>query len=133
MRFSLKWSHPELHDALRVVGLAVPGQPSLLNYFRALHSQFGNSQNGFLPQSFHTHTKANIQSMLRCLSRSGVELGGKLADKNVLAERLASWLNQVVEAGREVHRGELDGEELSGPDDDEVCASKNYQGGVCCQ
>ena len=128
MRFRLKWSHPELHDALRVVGLAVPGQPSLLNYFRALHSQFGNSQNGFLPQSFHIHTKANIQSMLRCLSRTGVKLGGKLSDKkNVLADRLAFWLNQVVEAGREVHRGELDGEELSGPDDDELCAGKKLQ------
>ena len=39
--------------------------------------------------------------MLKCLSRTGLKLGGKLADKkNVLAERLAFWLNEVVEAGR---------------------------------
>ena len=37
-------------------------------------------------------------------------MGGKLADnKNVLADRLAFWLNQVVEAGRAVHGEELDG------------------------
>ena len=70
----------------------------------------------------HTHTKANLQSMLRCLSRTGLKLGGKLADKkSVLAERVAVWLNQVVEAGREVPREDLDGEELSVPSDGGAC------------
>ena len=62
MRFSLKWSHPELHDALLVAGLAVPGQPSLLTYFRALHTPFGGSQIGLLPQSFHTTPKATSKA-----------------------------------------------------------------------
>ena len=67
--------------------------------------------------------------MLKCLSRTGVKLGGKLSDKkNVLAERLALWLNQVVEAGREVHREDLDGHELSDPSDGEPCARKKFQG-----
>ena len=69
--------------------------------------------------------------MLKCLSRTGVKLGGKLSDKkNVLAERLAFWLNQVVEAGREVHREDLDGHELSDPSDGEPCALKD---GFFCQ
>jgi len=131
MRSRLKWTHRELHDAVHIAGLDVPGRPSLLGYFRALHSQFGDPQVGFLPQSLHTHTKANLQSMLRCLSRTGVKLGGKLTDKkNVLAERVAFWLNQVVEAGREVPREDLDGEELSDHSDGEPCASKRFQGRV---
>ena len=41
-------------------------------------------------------------------------MGGKLADnKNVLADRLAFWINQVVEAGREVHGEEVDGAEMA--------------------
>ena len=40
--------------------------------------------------------------MLRCLGRSGIKLGGEIADpKPVLAERLARWLGKVVEVGRE--------------------------------
>ena len=130
MRLRLKWTHRDLHDALRVAGLDVPGRPSLLNYFRALHTQFGDTQVGFLPQSFQTHTKKKIQRMLRCLSRSGLRLGGKLADKKcVLAERLAYWLNQVVEAGRDVQCGDDEGKEVSdADDDDEPCARPKLQG-----
>ncbi|MBM4179915.1 MAG: hypothetical protein FJ211_11410, partial [Ignavibacteria bacterium] len=128
MRCRLKWTHRELHDAVHIAGLDVPGRPSLLGYFRALHSQFGDLQVGFLPQSLHTHTKATLQSLLRCLGRTGVKLGGKLSDKkNILAERVAFWLNQVVEAGREVPPEGIDGEELSDHSDGEPCASKRLQ------
>ena len=114
MRTRFKWTHRELHDALRIVGLNVPDRPSLLSYFHILHSQFGDTQIGFLPQAFRTHTKNKLQDMsLKCLSRTGLKMGGKLADvKSVLADRLAFWLNQVVEAGREVHGEELDGAEM---------------------
>jgi hypothetical protein len=95
-----------------------------LSYFPILHSQFGDTQIGFLRQAFHTHTKKTLQDMLKCLSRTGLKMGGKLADvKSVLADRLAFWLNQVVEAEREVHgdgitnwEGDLrPGEVLIGP------------------
>ena len=61
-----------------------------------------------MPQSFRTHTKKNMQTLLKCLSRTGVKLGGKLSDnKGVLAQRLAHWLNKIVEAGREVGEAEM--------------------------
>ena len=47
--------------------------------------------------------------MLKCFSRTGMKLGGKLADKkNVLAQRLAFWLNEVVEAGRDARTQDPD-------------------------
>ena len=46
--------------------------------------------------------------------------GGKLSDKKgVLAERLASWLNRVLAAGREVPGGASGGEDDSADDLDE--------------
>ena len=118
MRARMKWTHRELHDALLFAGLAVPALPSLVNCFSVLYSQFGNAQVGFMPQAFLTHAKANVQQLLKCLSRTGVKLGGKLADKkSVLVERLAHWLNQVVEDGREARTSDASGEEGS---DEEV-------------
>jgi hypothetical protein len=103
MRVRLKWTHRELHDAVLTAGLQIPTLPSLLTYFGALHSQYGDTQLGFLPQAFGSHKKQKIQDLLKCLSRTGAKLGGKLADKkNLLLERLAYWLQQVLEAGREV-------------------------------
>ena len=52
MRKDMKWTHRELHDALLVAGVAAPSVPSMRNYFAALHSQYGNADTGFLPQSF---------------------------------------------------------------------------------
>ena len=101
MERQLKWTHRELHDALIVAGHSAPGNPSFANYLATLHAQYGDADNGFLPQCFESHTKSRIQEILRCLSRTGAKLGGKLADsKAVLAQRLAHWLNQVIEAGR---------------------------------
>ena len=102
MQKQLKWTHRELHDALIIAGLSAPGSPSFANYLTTLHAQFGDADNGFLPQCFQSHTKARIQEILRCLSRTGAKLGGaKQADsKAVLAQRLAHWLNQIIEAGR---------------------------------
>ena len=101
MQTRLKWTHRELHDALLSAGLNTPAQPSLVNYFNVLRLQFGNSKVGFLPQAAQSHTKTRIQSVLRCLGRSGLKLGGKFTDpKPVLADRLSHWLGQVMEAGR---------------------------------
>ena len=102
MLTKLKWTHRELHDAVLSAGMNVPGRPSLINYFNTLRLQFGDSKAGFLPQAAQSHTKKRIQDVLRCLGRSGIKLGGKIADpKPVLAERLARWLGKVVEVGRE--------------------------------
>ena len=86
MRKHMKWTHRELHDALLTAGVCVPAVPSMRNYVAALHEQCGNADTGFLPQSFHSHTKAKLQDILRILSRTGAKLGGKLSDlKCVLA------------------------------------------------
>ena len=90
MTTKLKWTHRELHDALIIAGLGVPSRPSLLNYFSALHAQFGDTEIGFLPQSFQTHTKVKMKELLKCLGRTGLKVGGRFTDKKVvLAERLA--------------------------------------------
>ena len=98
----LKWTHRELHDVLISVGFDVPVRPSLLGYFNIIRSQYGDTQIGFLPQSRHSHSKNRIQGVLKILGRTGVKLGGKTSDaKNVMADRLAHWLNKVVAAGQE--------------------------------
>ena len=57
IRKDLKWTHRELHDALLTAGVTVPSVPSTRNYIAALHAQYGDSETGFLSQSFHSHTK----------------------------------------------------------------------------
>ena len=97
-------------------------------YFGAFSVQYGDAQTGFLPQSFQSHTKKKIQDILRIFGRTGLKLGGKLADsKGVLAERLASWLNRVSEAGRDNPVAHKSGEESgsnSGESDNEPCHRK---------
>ena len=134
MRSRLKSTHREFHDDVSIASLSVPAQPSLLNHFRTLHAQFGDTQVGFLLQSFHTHTKATIQSILKCLNLMGCKLCGKLVnEKNVLAEHSAFWLTEVVEAGREVSSRDPtlcqgEDQELSEVnDDDEPCARQLLQ------
>ena len=80
MRKQMKWTHRELHDALLVAGVSVPVVPSMRNYFVALHAQYGDADTGFLPQSFHSHTKIRLQGILRIFARTGTKLGGKLDD-----------------------------------------------------
>ena len=117
IRKDLKWTHRELHDALLTAGVSVPSVPSLRNYIAALHAQYGDADTGFLPQSFHSHTKKKIQEILRILGRTGTKLGGTLSDsKGVLAQRLAHWLNRVLAAGR-AKPGSASEEDL----DDEEC------------
>ena len=124
MRNDLKWTHRELHDALLTAGVSVPLVPSMRNYIAALHAQYGNADTGFLPQSFHSHTKTKIQNILRILGRTGAKLGGTLADsKGVLAQRLAHWLNCVLEAGRAKPGAASDEEKL----DDESCRDCSRQ------
>ena len=117
MEKQMRWSHKELHDALLAAEVAVPAVPSMRNYFAALHAQYGDVDTGFLPQSFHSHTKAKLKDILRIFARTGTSLGGKLADhKGVLAERLAHWLNRVVEAGRSCKALGSDGESVDKDD-----------------
>ena len=63
IRKDLKWTHRELHDALLTAGVSVPSVPSMRNYIAALHAQYGDSDTGFLPQSFHSHTKKRFETL----------------------------------------------------------------------
>ena len=101
IRKDLKWTHRELHNALVTAAVSVPLVPSMRNDVAAFHAQYGDSDSGFLPQCFQSHTTTHILDILRILSRTGTKLGGKLSDtKKVLSERLAHWLNLVLQAGR---------------------------------
>ena len=120
MRKDLKWTHRELHDALLTAGVSVASVPSMRNYIAALHAQYGHADTGFLSQSFHSHTKTKLKNILRILGRTGVKLGGTLADnKGVLAERLAHWLNRVLEAGRAKPGSASDEDKLDDATDEE--------------
>ena len=80
-----------------------------------LTASFGNADTGSLPQSFHSHTKAKLQYILRILARGGAKLGGRLTDnKEKLAQRLAHWLNRAIDAGRAAPGSASDGEEGAG-------------------
>ncbi len=129
MKNTLKWTQRELHDSLVNAGMSIPATPSLVNYFAALHLQFGDKQNGFLPQNWQSHTKARITEILPCLSRTGLKMGGRLSDpKKVLAERLSHWLNKVCEAGRTPAHGGADGDSTDsaeGVGDDKLKDEKN--------
>ena len=125
MTKTLKWTHKELHDAVVIAGISAPETPSMFNYFAALHLQFGDDKSGFLPQNWQSHTKQRIQDVLRCLARTGLKIAGKLLEKNgVLAERLAHWLNNVMEEGRNVPPQKGEGHIGDGDDD----ASEAEQG-----
>ena len=102
----------------------------MINYFGILHAAFGNAQMGLMPQFFRTHTKTSVQTLLKCLSRTGVKLGGKLADnKGVLAERLAHGLNKVVEAGREASEAEMGNGEATDEEGHETSAPNTHRVG----
>ena len=81
MTKSLKWTHKELNDAVVIAGISAPETPSMVNYFAALHHQFGDDKLGFLPQNWQSHTKQRIQDVLRCLGRTGLKLGWQLSEK----------------------------------------------------
>ena len=101
MSKDLKWTSKELHDAVVIAGMSAPATPSMCNYFTSLYQQFGDAKAGFLPQNRQSHTKTRIQDILRCLCRTGLKMGGAISDnKDILSQRLAFWLNSVVEAGR---------------------------------
>ena len=60
-------------------------------------------------------TKAKLLEILRILARGGAKLGSRLTDKKkVLAQRLAHWLNRVIDAGRAAPGSASDGEEGAG-------------------
>jgi hypothetical protein len=127
MTQKLKWTHRELHDTVVIAGMSAPATPSMMNYFAALHHQFGDVNIGFLPQNWQSHIKKRIQDVLRCMGRTGLKLGGKLADKkSVLAGRLAHWLNKILEAGREnpPQKDEHDIANIDGSDDENTAPQK---------
>ena len=112
------------HDALLTAGVSIPSVPSMRNYVAALHAQYGNSDTGFLPQSFHSHAKVKLQDILRILSRTGAKLGGKVSDnKPVLAERLAYWLNRVLDAARK-KPGSASDDEVMNEEGNDACAQE---------
>ena len=57
-RATLEPSVPtELHDALVWTGAPAPPNPSLMEYFKALHSRYGEASTVFAPQNAKTHRK----------------------------------------------------------------------------
>ena len=89
-----------MHDCLIIAGNAAPNPPYFLNYFDNLQELYGDSKVIAYSQNAKTHSKTRITSILRALSRAGARLGGLTGTKTILAERLASALQQIVEAGR---------------------------------
>ena len=104
MRKDLHWEEKDLHDAVVLAGMAAPHTPSVLEYYKSLRQLYGASANAFLPQNAKTHTKARVIDVLRVLSRGGARLGGLAGSKTVLAQRLATVLSWVIDAGRCVQR-----------------------------
>ena len=123
MMRELKWTQKELHDAVVCSGMTVPYRVTLLNYFHLLYRQFENKQYACLPQNTKSHTKRILQGVLKVLSRTGARLGGWTASKNVLIERLATWMNIVVEKGRASQTRDLVSGELDDESDAEHCAA----------
>ena len=75
MHNEMKWTHKELHDALLVAGVSVPAVPSMRNCVAALHAQYGNTDTGFLPQSFQSHKQRKAKINLANLCSHGDEIG----------------------------------------------------------
>ena len=105
MSTDLRWSAGMLHDAVLILGAAIPRQPSLLCYFATLYNLASNPATAFLPQNAKTHTKAHLKDVLLALSAGGLKVGGVQGTKRVLAERLSAVLNWVIEHGRDVSLG----------------------------
>ena len=123
MMRELKWTQKELHDAVVLSGMAVPYRATMLGYFHLLHRQFENKQYASLPQSSKSHTKRIFQGVLKVLSRTGARLGGWTATRTILAERLAIWMNVVVEKGRASQTRDLGSGDLDEDPDVEHCAA----------
>ena len=81
---------------------------SFTRHFTALHLEFGDPKVSSFPQHAGSHTKKKFQSILAALfesqkgTKSDSKFHGKMsqASKKSLAERLASRLGEVLEAGR---------------------------------
>ena len=81
MRKQMKWAHRDIHDAFLAAGVAVPSVPSMRNYLASLRALYGDADTGFLPRSFSSHNKTNVQYILRILARGGAKLGGRPSDR----------------------------------------------------
>ena len=53
-----------------------------------------------MPHNRLSHTKDRMIHILKCLSRTGLKMGGTNGTKGVFAQRLAHWLQEVIRAGR---------------------------------
>ena len=102
---------------------------SFTGHFTALHLEFGDATARHFPQHAGSHTKKKFQSILAALfgrqkgSKPDPEFHGKMsqASKKSLAERLASRLSELLEAGR--YTESPPDEESSGQTSSEVAAS----------
>ena len=94
MRKDMKWTHRELHDAVLVAAIAVPPVPSMRHYLAALYTQYGDADTGFLPQSFHTHTKNQAARHPAHLESHWCEIGWEAAREEGSAGRAPCALAQ---------------------------------------
>lgn len=112
MRADLGWKTEILHDALCSLSEAAPGSPSDLCYFRRLHAQLKDSAACQQPQNRCTHSKQKLLAVLRALRGGGCALGGLSGNKIIIAQRVASILDYVVQKGCETAEADaLRGEE----------------------
>jgi len=94
MRKDMKWTHRELHDAVLVAAIAVPPVPSMRHYLAALYTQYGDADTGFLPQSFHTHTKNQAARHPAHLESHWCDIGWEAAREQGSAGRAPCALAQ---------------------------------------
>ena len=116
-----------LHDALIHIGEAAPGSPSDLCYFWRLHAQLKTAASCHLAQNAKSHRKDNLKAVLKVLTAGGTKLGGWNGNKEVLAQRLAKWMNDVVQAGCDTDEANA----LRGAEDQEVGDGEPSQKRCC--
>jgi hypothetical protein len=81
----------------------------------------------YLPQNKVSHRKEKLRDVLRALTAGGTRLGGWTGKKEVLAQRLAKWMDHVVQAGRDTDEADA----LRGAEDEEVGDGEPSQKRCC--
>ena len=126
--YDLGWTKAGiLHDALFYMSETAPGSPSDLCYFWRLHTQLNSAASCYLPQNKVSHRKEKLRDVLRALTAGGTRLGGWTGKKEVLAQRLAKWMDHVVQAGRDTDEADA----LRGAEDEEVGDGEPSQKRCC--
>ena len=125
MQEHLKWKIEHLHDACLCVGCCPPSEVNMMSYFDRLHHQCGNAKVAFQPQNKKSHVKTAFVKAIKTLQEGGRNMGGVTGSKLVLAERLASILNCVIQAGSEGKEREKLQEEIENEDYVDFATSSN--------